>query len=429
VGCRTNQEEVFSLESELAAAGYAIQREITPETDVVIVNSCAVTAVAESKTRHLLAGIQRQAPRAAILVTGCLAQQSPQRLSALPGVVWVVGNSFKDQIPAILADRTRKVHHAPLDNAPLSISDAASAPLDPLQTRRTRFSVKIQEGCDFRCAYCIVPSLRGPSRCVPQDAVLAAAGNALRAGFRELVLTGTHIGQYRGRGDYGLVNLLDDLLALDDSFRIRLSSLDPRDISDGLVERIIREPRICRHLHVSVQSLDPAMLAAMNRAETDVQTLAARLGRLRQSCPELNIGGDFIVGFPGETEEMFTTTLQGVETAGFSYGHVFRFSPRTGTPAATMARQISDDVKKLRSELLRERLQARHDAFVNEQLGRTQLVLVEKTEPVSGLTSNYLRVKLPGAAAQRNRLLAVQIQEYDAAEQCCRGAVLGEVAC
>jgi threonylcarbamoyladenosine tRNA methylthiotransferase MtaB len=282
--------------------------------------------------------------------------------------------------------------------------------------RRTRFALKIQEGCDFRCSYCIVPSVRGQSRSVPPDGVVALARTAIDAGYHELVVTGTHIGQY---GPPGLVALVKELAGLDGDFRLRLSSLDPRDLDDDLLELICSHPRLCRHLHVSCQSLCDPVLAAMRRGETAAETIVKTLSGARAACPSLSIGADIIVGFPTESLAMFGTTLENIERIGLSYGHVFRFSPRPGTEAATMSTGVREAEKTRRSEECRCVVARSRHAFIAGLRGTRERIVVESESPPSGLTSNYLRAEAVGACAARNEWLDIVIDSYDPVSEVC----------
>jgi threonylcarbamoyladenosine tRNA methylthiotransferase MtaB len=407
IGCKTNQEEILALAFELAGQGYTISEDLSTSTDIVIVNSCAVTAAAESTTRRYLASIAHKAPQARILVTGCLAQSDPQMLSRLSGVRWVVGNQLKETIPAILSHESSGVFHGPIDSDRVRVPQFPSQGIQQRQLLRIRYSLKIQEGCDNRCAYCVVPLVRGASRCAVRSEILQACRAAEACGFSEIVLTGTHIGQYRDGDHYTLVNLLGDILAATHHARVRLSSLDPRDVTDELLAFVGAGNRLCRHLHVSVQSLDAQVLNAMNRGAVPIEPFIQKLAAFCREHPQLNLGGDFIAGFPGETEAMFANTLCAIEAAGFSHGHVFRFSRRPGTPAWSMGAQVPEAVKSTRSILLRECLAERSLEFAQRQIGSYQSIIVERSNPVCGLTGNYLRVRVPDSTAVRGSLQKV----------------------
>lgn len=406
IGCRTNQEEMTALGYELRRAGFLVSDSVA-DVDIVIVNSCCVTGCTESKTRRLLRSISRAAPNARIMVTGCLAQHQPQELLSQQEVHWVVGNTRKTDICGILDRAQGGVFHTEMQ-PDLPVPEPP-APGEPLLSARTRYPVKIQEGCDFRCAYCIVPLVRGPSRSVALDTVLSAVRKAVESGFKEVVLTGTHIGQYRAERCHGIGELLEHVLRIEGDFRVRLSSIDARELGRDLVGMVGEQPRVCDHLHVSVQSLSPDVLTAMGRGATDVDSLLERLSEVHELCPDCSLGGDFIVGFPGESESMFEQTCEAVERAGFTYGHVFRYSPRPGTRASTMPDQVPGEIKKQRAARLRELLARRRTAFVAGQKGTRLRIVVERQRPVRGLTSNFLHVRLDTASAPRNTWLDVEL--------------------
>ena len=412
IGCRTNQEEMAALAAVLVEEGYRLV-EHTAEAQIIIVNTCSVTAATESKTRRYLRSLAANAPHARICATGCLAQQDPSALSGIKGITWVVGNTFKKDIGNILRTFSGGVHagHFEAEKAlHLDMSDAVVPPPGAPGWHRTRFSVKIQEGCNFHCAYCIVPQLRGPSRSARTTAVVDVCREAILAGYKELVLTGTHIGQFDDRAHGGLPELLDRLAAIEGDYRIRLSSLDPRDCTDGLLSRIGAVDKICDHVHVSLQSLSPEVLTAMRRP---VETTIACLDRLigfRNSHPLAGIGADIITGFPGETDAHFEETRVACDKIGLSYAHVFRYSPRPGTAAVSIKPVVPEVVKKQRSLVLRNMIQRSRRQFLKKVEPIAQRIIVESILPVRGLTSNYIHVELPGEDAVCNTWMDVTIR-------------------
>lgn len=410
IGCRTNQEEMVSLSGQLAGSGYRCVEDLA-DAEIILVNTCSVTAATEAKTRKMLASIVEKSPEAKILVTGCLAQQEPELLASMPNVGWVVGNGRKHEIAEIIRKLPPGIYHSSLsaDNLlPLDTSDAASPAGQP-SLQRTRYSVKIQEGCDFHCTYCIVPSLRGPSRSASFDKIVAACSAAVDRGYKELVLTGTHIGQFAHENGLRLEQLVEKLIAIDGDFRIRLTSLDPRDCSDGILSLVMGESKVCRHLHVSLQSCSPEVLTAMHRPVDATMKLIARLTELRKQHPDLGYGADIIVGFPGETDAHFEETASALATLGLSYAHVFRYSKRPGTPAAAMKMQIREHAKTLRSNRLREIVSRASATFLQQNTVFPQRIIVESTYPVRGLTGNFIHVEVPGMHADRNSWLDVAI--------------------
>lgn len=423
-GCRTNQEEIASLSFRLAEQGHHIVDKID-EAEIVIVNTCCVTSCTEAKTRRLLHQISQNHPQAKICVTGCLAQQKVDELSAHYGARWVVGNTRKNDIPSIVNNEQGGVFWEPCPDGPVAPLPVAHFPVCLDVGNRTRFSIKIQEGCNFRCAYCIVPIVRGHSRSALLSDVIRECRSAVAAGIKEIVLTGTHIGQYRSGMNGDLFSLLENLIAVPGDFRVRLSSLDPRDLSEPLFKIMETSPKVCRHLHVSVQSLSREVLARMDRPGACVNTLVERLRDFRNTHPDVGIGGDFIVGFPGESTEMFEESISNLQKAGFSYGHVFRYSKRPSTAAYAFKDQIADKEKNRRSARMREVLDKGHRAFIERLAGTSHRIIVETENPATGVSSNYLRMELPGVAAKRNSWLSVTLTGSVPQRRTCIALVQG----
>jgi threonylcarbamoyladenosine tRNA methylthiotransferase MtaB len=406
IGCRTNEQEMAALEYALDRAGFPLTDSIE-KADIVVVNSCSVTAHTEAKIRQMLASIAREAPGARVLVTGCMAENQGDELLRLPGVRWVVGNGLKHEIAALLEKEKGGAFFA-------DISRETVLPMDwidpsPHRHRRTRFSIKIQEGCDNACAYCIVPLLRGPSRSALEIDIASRCARAVELGFKEIVLTGTHIGQYRSSGKSSLINLVERLAELPGDFRIRLSSLDPRELTDDLLQRIGNPSKICNHLHLSLQHLSGNVLAAMDRPYRDLDALLERLCAFRSRYPHTGLGADFIVGFPGESEDDFEKLLRRTTAIGFSYAHIFRFSPRPGTKAGSMTARVPESVKTVRSARLRALIAEQRKQFIQNQQGSAHRIIVEKERPVRGVTANYLAVEIPSISALHNTWLDVII--------------------
>ncbi len=416
VGCRTNQEEIAALESRFRVEGYRIVASVE-DADVIVINTCSVTAHTESKTRRMIRTTARKAGKARLIITGCLAQQHREALCAEIHGVTVVGNAHKMLIPLLLRE-TPGVYVSELTpQTPVEVSEAIAR--DGPSGRRSRYSLKIQEGCDFSCSYCIVPRLRGPSRSSEEEILVTKFGDAVRAGFREIILTGTHIGQYRG--GCGLDGLLSRLLSTEGDYRIRLSSLDPRDITGNLLARVAEDERICSHLHVSVQSLCMNVIQSMNRGWNGFESVLEMLARFRREYPFLALGGDFIVGFPGESEDMFSETVRKTGSVGFTYGHVFRYSPRPQTPAAQMDGQIPESEKTRRSSELRGVLMEGRNRFAQRMIGKSVRIIVEKGREVVGKTSNYLSVTVPGERAGKGEWYETVIERYNEKSGICIG--------
>jgi threonylcarbamoyladenosine tRNA methylthiotransferase MtaB len=401
-----------ALEYALTEHGFCFAP--TPSSaDIVVVNTCSVTAHTEAKVRRLLARVARDAKHARILVTGCTAEQQGEELLRLPNVTWVVGNGRKHEIPNIILGDQKGVFLKDL----FKESALPLVRIDPIPGRggRTRFSVKIQEGCDHSCSYCIVPRLRGPNRCASFTDIIASCTNAIESGFKEIILTGTHIGQYRSQGGHTLIALLERLAGLPGDFRVRLSSLDPRELSGDILNLVGSHPKVCDHLHVSLQHCSPKVLLSMNRFCRDLDVLLTKLSDFRKCHPFAGLGADFIVGFPGESEKEFEDLLRSADAIGFSYAHIFRFSARPGTAATTMNMTVPERVKTERSGRLRSLIERQRQAFIKKQQGLERRIIVEKELPVRGTTANYLAVELPSFSALHNEWLNVIM----------RGTVLG----
>jgi threonylcarbamoyladenosine tRNA methylthiotransferase MtaB len=417
IGCRTNQQEMAALKEEFRAQGHHIVDDIR-DAQVVVINTCSVTAHTESKTRRLIRSVARNAPHAEICCTGCLAQQQPKTMNRFRGVRWVVGNGRKHEIASIIGSGTKGVFHSPVHACATLDSDMRHTG-DARGSGRTRFLLKIQEGCDKACAYCIVPSLRGRSRSAPRTQVIDTCRRALDAGYKEIVLTGTHIGQYRD-SDERFVDIVARILALSSyDFRVRLSSLNPGDITDELCGLVDTNTKVCRHIHVSFQSLCPDIVRSMNRSVEEMESCIQRLGNLQRKNPDIALGADLMVGFPGETAAMFEQALCRAKDLGLAYGHVFRYSRRPHTPAARFACQVEEKQKTARSERLRTLLSECRCRFIESQLGRIHRLLVESQNPCRGLTSNYIRAEAPNAKAAHNTWLNVALAGFNKHSNCC----------
>ena len=388
VGCKLNQSEIEALARGFVQAGHRVAQ-TSEEADLCVVNTCTVTHVADKKSRQLIRRLRRANPTACLIVTGCYAEMSPQEIRAIDGVDLIVGNQDKERLVELAEGLGWE-------------SGSSEAPTSNLQfpMGHTRAFVKIQDGCNNRCAYCIVSLARGEQRSrLPQD-ILAETETLVAGGCKEVVLTGVHIGGYGRDLDTGLGQLVEDILTKTTLPRLRLSSIEPWDLDPSFL-RLWEDPCLCRHLHLPLQSGCDATLRRMRRRYTtsqyaDLVTTARRLIPEARSSA-LAVTTDVIVGFPGETAEEFATSLSFVEEMEFARLHVFKYSARPGTAAAEMPHQVPYAEKKRRSEtmlgLARESSQRFHRKF----LGRRMEVLWEKPgqddkRTWSGLTDNYIRV-------------------------------------
>ena len=338
LGCKLNQSEMDALASQLARAGHQLVA-APAGADLCVLNTCAVTHVAAQKSRQALRRLHRETPTAQLLVTGCYAELAPADLRDLPGVEGVFGNREKERLGEFIGDE------------PSETIAPGSAP-----RRRTRALVKIQDGCDNACTYCIIHVARGPQRSRPPDEVLEEVRARLVAGYQEIVLTGVHIGAYghdggRHEPDLDLWRLVSRILAETDVRRLRLSSIEPWDLPEHAF-RLWEDERLCRHLHLPLQSGSDATLKRMARHYT-IAEFTALVKSARVAIPGLAVTTDVIVGFPGESEREFAESLATVEALRFARVHVFPFSSRPGTPAAQMRHQIPAQVKADRSRSMR----------------------------------------------------------------------------
>ena len=426
-GCRATQADGAAIERQLAARGLA-QADHARHADLVILNTCTVTAAADHDARAAVRRVHRENPAARILVTGCYAQRAPQEIAALPGVTWVVGNSHKHQIADIASHRP--VDFVTAESLSLSApaftvigdifahTELIAAPVfaaDDLVTR-TRPNLKVQDGCNNRCSFCIIPSVRGQSRSMALDRVIAEANALVSAGYNEIVLSGINLGRW-GR-DFSpplrFVQLLQALLEHTDVQKLRISSVEPMDWSDELIGLLAASSRIAKHAHVPLQSGSDRILRRMHRRYRPWH-YAEKIRKIREAMPEAAIGADVMVGFPGETDELFEESRSFIERLPFTYLHVFTYSSRPGTPSAAMPGQVPVAVARERNRVLRE-LGARKNAeFRRGFVGGTLEVITLQTGEESwtdSLSDNYLKIRLAGKH-QANQWMKVEVTESD----------------
>lgn len=378
-GCRLNTYESEVMRTHARNAGLE---------DVVIVNTCAVTSEAERQARQTIRKLRRERPDARIVVTGCAAQIDPQRFAAMPEVDQVIGNQEKLQAESWGLPPTEKV----LVNDIMSVKETAGHLIGGFEDRARAF-VQVQQGCDHRCTFCIIPFGRGPSRSVPIGAVVEQVQALVKAGYNEVVLSGVDITSYGPDlpGSPTLGQMVRRLLAcVPELPRLRLSSLDCIEMDEDLWRLIEHEPRLMPHLHLSLQAGDDMILKRMKRrhSRADAVAFCQRVRRLR---PDVVFGADFIAGFPTETEEMFANTLKMVEDCGLTWLHVFPYSPRPGTPAARMP-QVDGAVRKERAARLRALGAEAEARMLATLVGRSALVLVEKDD--LGRTEHFAEIRL-----------------------------------
>lgn len=430
-GCRATQADGAAITADLSARGLDRGADWNA-ADVVVVNTCTVTAEADRDARQTIRRIHRENPSAEILVTGCYAQRRPDELAEIPGVRWVVGNSHKPQIGTVIAPRaelvsiqpTHEAFHGGIAAGGRLVGDISeqrellTAPLIERDGDRSRPNLKVQDGCNNRCTFCIIPSVRGLSRSAPAEFVIDEM-RKLAATYPEVVLTGINLGRW-GRDLTGrprFHTLLDRLLAETLIQKIRISSVEPMDWTQDVLERMAGEPRICKHMHIPLQSGSDAVLKRMRRRYR-IRHYADRIDRARAMMPAASIGADVMVGFPGETEAEFEQTRAFIEQSPLTYLHVFTYSAREGTPAAEAADQVPKTVKKERNRVLRELIAEKNAAFRKSLIGET-IEAVTLARPMedgaAALTDNFLEVRIPGERLRPAQLIQLQLREFGVA--------------
>lgn len=420
LGCKLNQFDTAALEGMLRRRGLRAGDQGEP-AELVVVNTCTVTGRADAEARRLTRRLHRENPGARLLVTGCYAERDARALASLPGVDAVVGHADRHSLPGLL---DRWVGPVP--------GEAASAPDHGCETparpaalhfgRRTRAYLKVQEGCDLRCSYCVIPRVRGASRSVPAGEVARSLAALVAEGYREVVLTGVNTGDW-GKdlpGSPALADLLERLLEVPGLGRLRLNSLEPRTVTDRLLD-LLADPaaRLAQHLQVPLQSGCDDILRAMRR---NYRTRHYRrvVERLRERVPDIAVGADVIVGFPGEGDAEFEATRRFIESVGLDYLHVFSWSAREETPAAALPGRVPPPEVRRRAGLLRELAERRSLLFRRRFLGRTleavTLDALREDGRRRALTGNFIDVALPAKSCPPNRLLPVRILRAEAGE-------------
>ena len=402
LGCKVNQFESASFKASFEEAGLEIVTKNDP-ADIVIINSCTVTASASAQSRQTVRKMARNNPDAKIIVTGCYAEIAAEELAKedeLKGRDYtLIGNSKKD----ILVNTALTEYEATTKIILGSLKDAKDICELPVRRfgERSRAYLRIQDGCESFCSYCIVPYTRGPSRSLAPEKVIQQAKIFEEEGHKEIVLTGIHIGYY-GKdlaGKHDIVSLIDQLTLATPNVQYRISSLEPMEISDSLLELMVERANIQPHLHIPLQSGHDEILQRMNR-RYDTATFKQIIDTCKERLPEAAIGIDILAGFPGETEEQFTEALTFLKDLDFTYLHVFPYSIRPGTPAATFPDQVEKNIKEQRVAKLRELSDYKRDSFYKNHIGQTVTVLVEGQRDDAGLlkgfSDNYVAVRFKG---------------------------------
>jgi len=474
-GCRATQADGAALERQFEARGLAPAA--AAEADLVVMNTCTVTHSADQDARAAIRRVQRQNPLAKIIVTGCYAQRAPEEIAALPGVSAVIGNSHKHQLAEIALHQATPRHGAfvplasltveaearepeaesrkPRPEARLFVSDIfahtelLAAPVfesvgEPTENARTRPNLKVQDGCDNRCSFCVIPSVRGHSRSLPLPQIVGEVNTLVAAGYREVVISGINLGRW-GRDlenrlpataprdttiesefrkpeaesrEPRFENLIRSILSQTQLEKLRISSVEPMDWTDDLIALVASSPRIAKHAHVPLQSGSDAVLRRMHRKYRPWH-YREKIEKIRAAMPTAAIGADVMAGFPGETDAEFEATLRLIQDLPFTYLHVFTYSARPGTPAAALPHQVPVHVARERNKILRDLGAQKKIAFLQSFLGKRleaiTLSIVHNRptgEFTEALTDNYQKLYLQGRHAP-NRWLTAHIEEIE----------------
>ncbi len=415
-GCRASQADGAAIEAGLTAKGLTAAEELG-SADLVVLNTCTVTATADDEVRQVVRRIRRERPEAKILVTGCYAQRAPEEIAKLEGVSLVVGNSHKSQIPEFAVrgsgfEAGSDHYHGQIEIGDIfAQTDFLSAPVEDAAGDRTRPNLKIQDGCNNRCSFCIIPFVRGRSRSSPPDRVVEQV-RALAAKYREVVLSGINLGRWGRdfpsedpRSKMRLADLVRRLLDETTIERLRLSSVEPMDFSDDLLGLMARSARIAKHVHAPLQSGSDTVLRRMHRKYRP-RHYADRILRARVLMPDCAVGADVMTGFPGESDAEFEENYAFIENLPFTYLHVFTYSERPGTPAADRADQVPVPVRRERTRALRELGARKNLEFRRSMVGKT--ISVVTLDNGTALSENYLKVKL-AIPREANRIEAIKI--------------------
>lgn len=427
LGCKVNFYETEGIWQLFKQEGYE-QVDFESTADVYLINTCTVTNTGDKKSRQVIRRAIRRNPDAIIAVTGCYAQTSPAEVAAIQGVDIVIGTQDREKIIPLI--QRFQAERQPINAVRNIMKTREFEELDvPEFTDRTRAFLKIQEGCNNFCTFCIIPWSRGLLRSRKPESVIRQANQLVQAGYREIVLTGIHTGGYgEDIEDYNLAKLLWDLDKVDGLQRIRISSIEASQITDEVIEVLQGSNKMCRHFHVPLQAGDDEVLKRMRRKYTTAE-FGEKIEKIHRIMPDAAITTDVIVGFPGETEEMFRNGYRFMEQMQFAEMHVFPYSKRTGTPAARMEDQIDEEIKNARVHELIDLSERMQLDYANRFVGQVLEVIPErvtKGAPDSGLivgyTDNYLQVVFPGDDSMFGEMVKVKVTEAGVNE--CKGELV-----
>lgn len=401
LGCRLNQYETDALVTQFHQAGYEVV-DFAEKADITVINTCTVTNQSDQKSRNTINHAARKNREGIIVVTGCMANNHKEQLETSKQITYLVDNERKSQIVSLVdAHFKGEVVHPDSFQGDIFGFESVDKSL------HTRTSIKVQDGCDNFCTYCIVPSVRGRAVSRPLNDILENVKRVLENGFKEIVITGVNIGRYDFQS-LGIENVIEKIVELPGDFRVRISSLEPDGFGPDF-HRLFLHPKMAPHLHLCIQSGSDSILLKMRRMYT-VQSFMEIIDRFRSHIPDFNFTTDVIVGFPGETSEDFKRTVDVVREARFSHVHTFRYSRRKGTRADRMEEQLDERIKSERSEIIRTISDNNRINYMNTMLGKDQLVLIEKVDNLGnarGYGEHYLPIIFPRGDLTKNSFVTV----------------------
>ncbi len=430
-GCKLNQSETATIAHQFDEQGYTIVGSEEP-ADLYVINTCTVTHKADSKARSEIRKALRISPDAFVAVVGCYAENHPEEIASIEGVDLILGAEEKFRLLDMLANESKGEsvwQKNPIPEIMLACESGAdeSRQMESVPTvemeGRTRIFLKIQDGCDYNCSFCIIPSVRGAGRTVPLGEILDQAKQIIDNGYKEIVLTGVNTGTYLDSAGNHLIDVVEQLSELNGMERIRLSSVEPDRMTDDLLELMAERTNICSHLHLPLQHGSDRILGKMRRRYQTKQYREV-VEKAFELMPNAGLGADVMVGFPGETDEDFTRTCEFIEELPFSYLHVFTYSARTGTDAAKYDEQIDPQTHQRRSFVLRQLSKRKRHEFLKRQVGLVLNVLFEPGDGktyIDGWTGNYARVRAPYQPELINQVMPVKLQRVE------QDYIIGEV--
>lgn len=412
LGCKINQAETFELSNKFVESGYEVV-DFNDGADVVVINTCAVTQLVESESRKMIRRAKRNNPESIICAIGCYIQYSPEDFVDFPEIDFIVGNQDKLKLPEMIKNK----YHKSIEPIEQIEFEAASS-ADP--DERTRAVVKIQDGCDYFCSYCAVAIARGRSRSMDFNSVIPFIQKTIDRGFKEIILSGVNLGTYKGANGETFFDVIKLIENSDLNARFRISSIEPNLLSKDMLDFILNSKKFCPHFHLPLQSGSNAILAKMKRRYTADQ-FEELVNYIRSKSEDCCIGADVICGFPGESDELFNESLELIERSPISYLHPFTYSIRQKTLAAQDKAQIQKNIKKERTNILRELSEKKKREFYASQLNKNKTVLLEKIDDsgvIRGWTENYVRVQILNDNLKENEFYTVNLLRFDADLAC-----------